>query len=302
MTESAQAAAPVFEQVLYEMAAPKVARITLNRPELRNAQGLQMTYDLNDAFDVAAQDDDVSVIILAAAGTDFSSGHDLSGTETKPLGAYDRVGTWGQFRAPGLEGQYGREKEIYLEITERWRNLPKPVIAQVQGRVIAGGLMLAWLADLIIASDDAKFMDNTPDMGINGVEWFMHPYEVGVRKAKEWMFLADWMSAEDAARAGMVNRVVPRSELEATTLEIAKRIADKPRFTLKAIKESINNAQDLMGRRENMKFTFALHHLLHSHFMHTEGFAIHIGKLNPRVQERLRAQQSARPKAPVTED
>ena len=279
---------PRFEQVIYETPAPKVARLTLNRPELKNAQGLQMTYDLNAAFDYAAQDDDISVIILAGAGSDFNSGHDLSGLETTTIADYPAVGTWGQFETPGLEGPYGREKEIYLEITERWRNIPKPVIAQVQGRVIAGGLMLAWCADLIIASDDAKFLDNTPDMGINGVEWFMHPYEVGFRKAKEWMFLADWLSAEEAHRLGMVNRVVPRADLETATLEIAKRIAEKPRFTLKAIKESINNAQDLMGRRDNMKFTFALHHMLHSHFRHTEGFPIHIGRLNPKVQERLR--------------
>jgi enoyl-CoA hydratase len=292
---------PTFEQVLYDTPAPKVARITLNRPELRNAQGLQMTYELNDAFNYAAQDDEISVIILAAAGPDFSSGHDLSGTETKPLSAYDTVGTWGQFGAKGCEGPYGREKEIYLEITERWRNIPKPVIAQVQGRVIAGGLMLAWLADLIIASDDAKFMDNTPDMGINGVEWWMAPYEMGVRKAKEWMFLADWMSAEEAARLGMVNRIVPRAQLEQATLEIAKRIAEKPRFTLKAIKESINNMQDLMGRRENMKFTFALHHLLHSHFLHTEGFNIHTGRLSPKIQQRLLEQMKKRSSSSAAE-
>jgi enoyl-CoA hydratase len=285
---SSESKAPVFEQIIYEIAAPKVARITLNRPALRNAQGNQMTYELNDALNIAARDDDVSVIILAAAGPDFNAGHDLSGTEKKPLSAYDTVGTWAQFGAPGLEGDYGREKEIYLEMTERWRNVPKPVIAQVQGRVISGGLMLAWLADLIIASDDAKFMDNTPDMGINGVEWFMAPYEMGVRKAKEWMFLTEWMTAEEAHRCGMVNRVVPRSELEAATLALAERIAQKPRFTLKAIKESINNAQDLMGRRDNMKFTFALHHVLHSHFRHTEGFPIHIGRLDPKIQEKLR--------------
>jgi enoyl-CoA hydratase len=161
--------------------------------------------------------------------------------------------------------------------------------------------MLAWCADLIIASDDAKFMDNTPDMGINGVEWFMAPYELGFRKAKEWMFLTDWLSAEEAHRVGMVNRIAPRETLEATTLELAKRIAEKPRFTLKAIKESINNAQDLLGRRQNMQFTFALHHLLHRHFLQIEGFPIHIGKLDPKVQERLRDQQRTGKSALVAE-
>jgi enoyl-CoA hydratase len=300
MTQMPAKPLPTFAQVTYETPAPKIAKITLNRPEMRNAQGWQMTYDLNGAFDFAAQDEEVKVIILAAAGPDFNSGHDLSG-EAKPLADYDTVGTWGEFAAKGAEGPYGREKEIYLEMTERWRNLPKPVIAQVQGRVIAGGLPLVWLADLVVASDDAKFLDNTPDMGINGVEWFMAPYEMGCRKAKEWMFLTEWMSAEEAHRVGMVNRIVPRAELEATTLELASRIAQKPGFTLKAIKESVNNAQDLMGRRQNMQFTFALHHLLHSHFMQTEGFPIHIGKLDPRVQERLRAQGAARHAEPAAE-
>jgi len=281
---------PEFEHVTLERPAPKVARITLNRPQMRNAQGIQMTYELNEAFDIAAQDDEISVIILAAAGPDFCAGHDLSGSEKKKLTDYSRVGTWGGFRAKGAESAYGREKEIYLDITERWRNIPKPVIAQVQGRVIAGGLMLAWLADLIVASDDAKFLDNTPDMGINGVEWFNHPYELSARKAKEWLFMTEWMTAAEALQFGMVNRVVPRSDLEATTLSMAARIAEKPLFTLKAIKESVNHAQDLMGRKHNNQFTFALHHLLHSHFVNTEGFPIATTKLNPKIQEHLRGQ------------
>jgi len=288
MTDAA-AGSLSFEQVLFERPAPKVARITLNRPQMKNAQGLQMTYDLNEAFDVAAHDDDISVIILAGAGSDFNAGHDLSGTETKELSDFRTVGTWGQFGAEGREGEYGREKEIYLEMTERWRNIPKPVIAQVQGKVISGGLMLVWLADLVVASDDSKFLDNTPDMGINGAEFFNHPYELGIRKAKEWLFMTEWISAEEAKRAGMVNRVVPPAELEATTLKMAARIAEKPLFTLKAIKESVNNAQDLMGRRENNKFTFALHHLLHSHFQHISGYPIAIDRLSPKIQERIRS-------------
>lgn len=277
-------------QVRLEKPAAKVAKITLDRAEKKNAQGLQMLYELNDAFDLAAQDDEVSVIVLAGEGTDFSAGHDLSGSEQKRMSDFRTVGTWGQFRAKGLEGYYGREKEIYLELTERWRNIPKPVIAQVQGRVIAGGLMLAWAADLIVASDDAKFLDNTPDMGINGAEFFNHPYELGIRKAKEWLFLTEWISAEEARALGMVNRVVPRQELEARTLEMAVRIAEKPLFTLKAIKESVNNAQDLMGRRANNRFTFALHHLLHSHARHLTGFPVFSDRLDPKIQAKVKAQ------------
>ena len=102
--------------------------------------------------------------------------------------------------------------EIYLEMCERWRNLPKPTIAQVQGKCIAGGLMLAWVCDLIIASDDATFKDPVIDFGICGVEFFNHPWELGIRKAKEF-FTADEITAQEAASYGMVNRVVPRDEL-----------------------------------------------------------------------------------------
>jgi enoyl-CoA hydratase len=280
---------PAFAQVIYERPAPKVARITLNRPEKRNAQGLQMLYDINEAFNVACRDDEVSVLVLAAAGPDFSAGHDLSGKDEKPLDQFPLVGTWGQFRAPGQEGMYGREKEIYIELTERWRNMPKPLIAQVHGRVIAGGNMLVWIADLIVASEDATFLDNAPDIGIHGVEWFNHPYELGIRRAKEWLLMTEWMSAAEAHRVGMVNRVVPRAQLADTVLAMAERMAQKPLFTLKAIKEAVNNAQDLMGRRENHAFTFALHHMLHSHFTRTQGYPIAIDQLNTKVKSSLEA-------------
>ena len=290
MENEAGVSAPRFEQVRFERPAPKIGRIVLNRPEKKNAQSLQMLYELNDAFDLATQDNEISVIILAAEGSDFSSGHDLSGTESKRISDFRPVSTWGQFRAKGLEGYYSREKEIYLELTERWRNIPKPVIAEVQGRVIAGGLMLVWVADLIVASDDAMFLDNTPEMGINGTEFFNHPYELGIRKAKEWLFMTEWLSAEEAKQLGMVNRVVRRSELQSETLNIGIRVAEKPLFTLKAIKESINNAQDLMGRPANNKFTFALHHLLHSHARQLTGFPVLANQLTPKIQEHIRVQ------------
>src|SRR2546428_1279972 len=109
---------------------------------------------------------------------------------------------------------YGREKEIKIENTERWRNAPKPVIAEVQGSVIAGGLMLMWMCDIIVASQDARFRDNTgSQMGVPGVEFFNHPFELGIRKAKEFLFTGGWLSAADAHACGMVNYVVPRSEL-----------------------------------------------------------------------------------------
>lgn len=263
------------EPILYEAPAEHVARIVLNRPETRNAQDTRFLYVLNEAFDRAAQDDSVKVIILAANGPHFSSGHDLR--EADPIGAmaeHAPVGTWSGFNQPGAEQRIAREKEIYLGFCERWRNIPKPTVAQVHGKCIAGGLMLVWPCDIVIASDDAQFQDNTLDMGVGGVEYFAHPWELGPRKAKEYLFTSDWISAEDAYRLGMVNHVVPRDELERTTLELAERIARKPAFALKLAKDAVNAAEDAQGRRQALDQAFALHQLAHSHNEQVHGMPI----------------------------
>lgn len=277
-----------YQQILYETPAPNVARIVMNRPDKSNAQGNIMTYELDDAFKRACHDDEVNVIVLAGAGKHFNAGHDLSGQEpTMPT--YDEaIGLWGQFNGPGWEGFYAREKEVYLEITERWRNAPKPTIAEIQGAVVAGGLMLAWACDLIVCSEEARFRDNTAaEMGVPGVEFFQHPYEVGVRKAKEWLFTGDWLTAAEAERRGMVNHVVPRDQLSAKTLDIASRIAANNRFTMKLVKESMNKSQDLMGRKHAMDAAFSLHQIGHLQAMLVHGFPIDISRLHPSVRAQL---------------
>lgn len=264
------------DAILYETPATHVARLVLNRPESRNAQDTALLYELNAAFDRAAQDDAVKVIILAAAGPHFSSGHDLreGGSIGEQMAPFDIVGTWCGFGCAGAEGRMAREKEIYLGLSERWRNIPKPTIAQVQGKCISGGLMLAWPCDLIVASDDAAFSDNTVGMGVGGVEYFGHPWEVGPRKAKELLFTADWLSAEEAKALGMVNHVVPRAELATFTLALAARIAEKPMFALKMAKEAVNAAEDAQGRLSAMNQAFALHQLAHSHNMQVHGVPV----------------------------
>ena len=262
--------------ILYETPAPHIVRIVLNRPQSRNAQDTRLLYELNDAFDRAAQDDEVKVIILAAAGPHFSSGHDLreGGAIAEQMAPFDIVGTWCGFGCAGAEGRMAREKEIYLGLSERWRNIPKPTIAQVQGKCIAGGLMLAWPCDLIIASHDAAFSDNTVGMGVGGVEYFGHPWELGPRKAKELLFTADWISAQEAHGLGMVNHVVPADELSDFTLALAQRIAAKPMFALKLAKEAVNAAEDAQGRAGAMQTAFALHQLAHSHNMQVHGMPV----------------------------
>ena len=264
-----------FSTLLYEAAAPGVVRIVMNRPQARNAQNLEMTYELNAAFDRALLDDTVRVIILAASDPHFSSGHDLRGGGDVRLGETQGiVSSWGGFAQPGAHGRFAREQEIYLQNTRRWRNLAKPTIAAVQGKCIAGGLMLAWACDLIIASDDAMFCDPVVTMGVCGVEWFVHPWELGARKAKEFLFTADSWSAQEAHRLGMVNQVVPRAELEAQTLALAQRIASKPAFAVQMVKQAVNQTLDVMGQQSAVDQAFSLHHLCHAHNMQEFGQVI----------------------------
>ncbi|MET7397066.1 enoyl-CoA hydratase [Dactylosporangium sp. NPDC005572] len=261
--------------IRYETPIPKVARIVLARPERRNAQDTDLLYALNDAFDRAAHDEEIAVIVLAADGPHFSAGHDLR--EDDPFGALDRhrtVGTSSGFQRAAAEGLMAREEEIYLGFSERWRNIPKPTIAEVHGKVIAGGLMLVWPCDLIVASEDAEFLDNVVEGGANGVEFFNHPWEFGVRRAKELLFTGGALTARDAERIGMVNRVVPREALTATTLELAERIARMPPFALKLAKMSVNAAQDAQGRPQAIQTAFGLHQLAHSHNMQVHGTVV----------------------------
>lgn len=273
------------DTILYETPAPHVARLVLNRPASRNAQDTRFLYALNAAFDRAAQDDAVKVIILAANGPHFSSGHDLR--ERDGLAALEEhgpIGTWCGFGCAGAEAQMAREREIYIGLSERWRNIPKPTIAAVHGKCIAGGLMLAWPCDLIVAAEDAMFLDNTVEMGVGGVEFFAHPWEVGPRKAKEMLFTADWLSAAEAKALGMVNHVVPEAELSAFTLALAARIAKKPLFALKLAKEAVNAAQDAAGRKGAMDTAFALHQLAHTHNLVVHGALIDPTGVSPAVK------------------
>jgi enoyl-CoA hydratase len=249
-----------------------IARITLDRVDVRNAQDKAMLYELNDAFDLASRDDAVKVIVLAANGPHFSSGHDLA--DRSDVGDFTQVGNWGGFDKPGAEGRQALEEEIYLGLCWRWRNLPKPTIAEVQGKVIAGGLMLVWVCDLIIASDDSTFSDPVVAFGVNGVEYFAHPWEFGPRKAKELLFTGGRMSAEEALSCGMLNHVVPRSELTAFTDQLAMRIAQRPSMGLRLAKQSVNQAQDAQGFYSALQAAMSLQQLGHANNEIVHGRAV----------------------------
>ncbi|MBO1333492.1 enoyl-CoA hydratase [Streptomyces sp. VRA16 Mangrove soil] len=255
------------EPVRYETRGP-VAYVTMNRPRYRNAQNSSMTYALDEAFYRAADDSGVKVVVLAGAGEHFSAGHDIGTPERDAHLPFERrAGLWWDHSdKQGAESRFARESEVYLGMCRRWRELPKPMIASVHGACVAGGLMLAWVCDLIVASEDAFFADPVVRMGIPGVEYFAHPWVMPPRIAKEFLFTGDRMSARRAYEVGMVNRVTAdRDELAAVTEQLAGRIADMPRLGLALAKRAVNQAEDLQGLHSGMDAVFGLHHLAHAH-------------------------------------
>jgi len=278
-----------YTRIRVERPAEAVARVVLARPEAANAQDRTMLYEINHALDNASRDPEVKVIVIAADGVHFSSGHDLR--DRAKLSDFDTVLNFGDFDAPGQEGYMAQEQEIYLGFCWRWRNIPKPTIASVQGKVIAGGLMLVWPFDIVVAADNAQFSDPVVAFGANGVEYFVHPYEVGARKAKQMLFTGDAISAAEAQRFGMVNEVVPLDRLEDETLALAAKIAAQPLMGLKLAKQSVNQALDNMGMWGTLQAAFGLHHLSHSHNAQRFGMIV-----DPEGAERIKAQaRAARP-------
>jgi enoyl-CoA hydratase/carnithine racemase len=248
--------------IQYE-AGERIATITLNRPEAANAQTLELLDDLDEAWCAAADDPEVRVIVLQANGKHFSAGHDIKG-----VGGGEEPPTW------TLEGIYQTEARRFLEYSLRWRNIPKPSIAAVQGVCISGGLLLCWPCDLIIAADNATFSDPVVNMGIGGVEYHGHTWELGARKAKEMLFTGRKITAEQAERVGMVNRVVPLDDLRTETRALAAEIATKHPFALRQAKRAVNQTLDVQGFYAAIQSVFDIHQTGHGHALSESGLPI----------------------------
>ena len=253
------------EPVTYEV-IDRVAWIMLNRPGFNNSQNGQMTYALDDAFNRATQDDDVRCIVLGGNGKHFSAGHDIGTPGRDVHKEFDkRLMLAPHTNKPAAELLYTREQEQYLGMCKRWREIPKPTIAMVQGACVAGALMLAWTCDLIVASEDAFFQDPVnPLMGIPGVEYFAHAFELPPRVAKEFLLLGERMNAQRAYSFGMVNKVVPRDELREATAAWANKLAGQGRLGNWLTKQSINHVEELRGKSAAMEAVFHMHHFAHA--------------------------------------
>jgi enoyl-CoA hydratase len=252
------------ELVLYDM-SNAIATITLNRPEVANAQNSELLDELDAAWRRAADDPEVKVIVLQGNGKHFSAGHDLkTGNPLAPQ----------KFTVAQI---YEIEAKRYLEYSLRWRNVPKPSIASVQGVCIAGGLLLAWPCDLIVAADNASFSDPVVAMGIGGVEYHGHTWELGARLAKEILFTGRAVTAEEARSVGMVNRVVPLADLKSETRVLAEQIARMHPFALRQAKRAVNQTLDVQGFYAAIQSVFDIHQLGHGHAITEGGYPVLVG-------------------------
>ncbi len=248
------------DQILYEV-TDKIAVITLNRPQKANAQTMELLDDLNAAWQRAAADDEVRVIVLRGNGKHFSAGHDMNSGTAPP----EKI---------TLEYIYKLEARKYLEYSLRWRNVPKPSIAAVQGKCIAGGLLLVWPCDLIVAAENAEFSNPVVYMGIGGVEYHGHTWELGARKAKEILFTGRAVTAREAEQAGMVNRVVPLDRLGDETMDLAKHIAQMDPFGLRQAKRAVNQTLDVQGFYAAIQSVFDIHQTGHGNALSVGGYPI----------------------------
>ena len=211
-----------------------VRRLTLNRPASLNALNGELMEALEDAFEAAAGDDEVRVVVLRGAGRAFCAGYDLK--QDAEEGTKD---------AAGWHRELDRDTRRLLRILE----LPKPVIASVHSYCLAGGMDLMLACDLAVAADDAVFGYVDIRFGSGIVSMFL-PWIVGVRAAKELVFTGqDRIPAAEAHRIGLVNRVVPRPELDDATLALAEEIAKNEPFVVGTMKASINRVWQLSGLR-----------------------------------------------------
>jgi enoyl-CoA hydratase len=214
-----------------------VRRLTMNRPRALNALNAELMDSLMAALDDAATDGNVSVLVLRGAGRAFSAGYDLN-----------------EDAAGGVMDSAGWHAELEHSTAQMLRILdhPKPVIASVQGYCLAGGTDLMLACDLAVAADDAFFGYVDIRFGSGVVSMFL-PWVVGVRTAKEMLFTGeDRIPADEALRTGLVNRVVPKEELDAATMSLANEIAKNEPFVVQTTKRALNRAWDVAGFRAAM--------------------------------------------------
>ncbi len=263
-----------FRHILYEVDG-HIAKITLNRPKVGNAQSTIMLEELDDAFKVASFDVDVRVITLFGAGKHFCTGHDLGTAEENEYRETDYL------IQEGVRGRFNHTREQFVDKTLRWRDVQKPTIVAVQGYCIFGGWMVASAMDLIFAAEDAMFL-------AGGFQYFTPPWDIHPRKVKEILFEGRFIDAAEAMEYGLVNRVVPREALEAEVMQYARNVAQNDAFEMRMTKAMINACQDAQGFHQHISAAHALF-LLRSQGEKDPDYALDLpeGRRRPMVQQAL---------------
>ena len=224
-----------------------VAIITTNRPEQFNAQSRKLLEELDRVFTEVSEDPEVRVVALFGAGKNFSAGHDLGSSaemadrELRPLQS-------------GVRGKFDHSREQFVEKSMRWRNLPKPTIAGVQGYCIYGGWILASSMDIIYAAESAMFL-------ASNFQFFTVPWDLHPRKAKELLYESRFIDAAEALELELVNRVVADDALQDEVLDYASRIAQNDPFQLRMMKMAVNQMQDTQGYHAHITSAHLMHML-----------------------------------------
>jgi enoyl-CoA hydratase len=223
-----------LETIAYEV-ADRIAHLTLSRPERRNAINRTMLREIEQVLDAAEADDAVRVVVVSGAGQSFSSGFDLKEQmEARPEG----VETWREILARDFHA------------TMRFWGLRKPTIAAVRGHCLAAGFELALSCDMTVAAEDAVFGEPELKFGA-GIVTLLLPWITGPKQAKEIILTGlDSVSAPEALRMGLVNRVVPSGEELPVALALARTIAEMDPMLVQESKRALNRSYELMGMRE----------------------------------------------------
>lgn len=238
-----------LETVIYEKDGP-VARIILNRPGKANAQNASLVWDVENSLKDAEADYAVKVVLMKAAGAGFCSGHDVTGALTFPefVAAREAGHPWG-----------GSDALFLWPVLHLWE-FSKPTVAAVHGYCLGGGTYFALLNDIVVASEDAYFQMPLPQgAGLPGAETMVEPWVfMNFHRAYEYLYLSQTLDAHQAHHLGLVNRVVPRDELDLAAETVAQQIAQAPLSVLMGIKAGIKRAWETMGMRVHLQSQFHL--------------------------------------------
>jgi len=237
-----------YEDVEYERRG-SVARIVMNRPGYRNAQSRRLIGELDAAFAEAAADPDVRVIVLGGAGPSFSAGHDLGTPDEREHSEREPIPT-------SVGGRTDWSWAWYSEPILRWREMPKPTIAEIHGHCIYAGWAVASAMDIIVAADDVLIVPHL-------AEYFSLPWIVGPRKAREILIHNRRLDATEALGLGLVSEVVPLDELETRTMALADEIAENDPFTMRTAKAAMNGFEDALGFRSSIRSGQSLNMLMY---------------------------------------